>query len=77
MLLRPLPRMGWRGGGGMRGERKEVECQMRWWQLRRGPSLSRGGIDDQMGRVWRASPRHDPFIVTGPTRHECRAVLGP
>jgi hypothetical protein len=22
MLLRPLPRMGWRGGGGMRGEKR-------------------------------------------------------
>jgi hypothetical protein len=26
-----------------------------------GPSLSCGGIDGQMGRVWRAGPRHDPF----------------
>jgi hypothetical protein len=25
MLLRPLPRMGWRRGGDMRGERKQVE----------------------------------------------------
>jgi hypothetical protein len=61
MLPRSLPRMGCCGGGGMRGERKEVEWRMRWWQLRRGPSLSCGGIDGQMGRVWRAGPRHDPF----------------
>jgi hypothetical protein len=27
----------------------------------RGPSLSCRGIDDQMYRVWRADPRHDPF----------------
>jgi hypothetical protein len=51
LLLRPLSRMGWRGGGDMRGERKEVEWQTRWWQLRQGPSLSCGGIDDQIGRV--------------------------
>jgi hypothetical protein len=25
LLLRPVSRMGWRGGGGVRGERKEVE----------------------------------------------------
>jgi hypothetical protein len=36
----------WGGaGGGMRGERKEIEWRTRWWQLRRGPSLSYGGID--------------------------------
>jgi hypothetical protein len=29
--------------------------------MRREPSLSCGGIDDQMGRVWRAGSRHDPF----------------
>jgi hypothetical protein len=51
MLLRHISRMGWHGGGGMMGERKEVEQRMRWWQLRQGPSLSCGGIDDQMGRV--------------------------
>jgi hypothetical protein len=61
LLLRPLMRMGWRGGGGMRGERKEVEWQTRWSQLRRGPSLSCGGIDGQMARVWQAGQRHDPF----------------
>jgi hypothetical protein len=60
LLLRPLPRMGWREGGGMRGER-EVEWRTRWWQLRRGPSLSCEGIDWQISRVWRAGPRHDPF----------------
>jgi hypothetical protein len=70
MLLRPLPRMGWRGGGGMRGERKEVECRTRWRQLSRGPSLSCGGIDSQMDRVLRAGPRHDPFnsAWTNPTQ---------
>jgi hypothetical protein len=75
MLLRPLSRMGWHGGGGMRGERKEVECRTRWWQLRRGPSLSCEGIDVQMGRVWRAGPRHDPFnsVWTNPTRASCGA----
>jgi hypothetical protein len=51
MLLRPLPRMGWREGGGMRGEIKEIAWRTRWWQLRRGPSLSCEGIDVQMGRV--------------------------
>jgi hypothetical protein len=30
MLLRPLPRIGWHEGGGMRGERKEVEWRTRW-----------------------------------------------
>jgi hypothetical protein len=60
MLLRPLSRMGWHGGGGMR-ERKEVEWRTRWWQLKRGPSLSCRGIDSQMGRVWQAGPRYDPF----------------
>jgi hypothetical protein len=45
----------------MRGERKEVEWRTRWWQLRRGPSLSCGDIDSQMGHVWQAGPRHDPF----------------
>jgi hypothetical protein len=61
LLLCPLPRMGWRGVWGTRGERKEVEWRTRWWQLRRGPLLSCGGIDDQMGRVWRADSRYNPF----------------
>jgi hypothetical protein len=73
MLLRSLLRMGWCGGGGMRGERKEVEWRTRWWQLRRGPSLSCGGIDGQMGRVWRAGPRHDPFNSANPARAPCGA----
>jgi hypothetical protein len=75
LLPRPLPRMGWRGGGGMRGERKEVGWRTRWRQLRRGPSLSCGGIDDQMGRVRRADPRHDPFdsVWASPTRVSCCA----
>jgi hypothetical protein len=60
LLLRPLPRMGWRGGGDMRGERK-VEWRTRWWQLRRGPSLSCRVIDAKWGRVWRVGLRHDPF----------------
>jgi hypothetical protein len=34
LLLHPLPRMGWRGGGGMRGERKKAGWWTRWWQLR-------------------------------------------
>jgi hypothetical protein len=39
-------------------------------QLRQGPSLSCGGIDGQIGRVWRAGPRHDPFNCawTNPAR---------
>jgi hypothetical protein len=70
-----MPRMGWREGGGMRGEKKEVEWRMRWWQLRRGPSLSCGGIDGQMGRVWQAGSRHDPFnsARANPTRAPCGA----
>jgi hypothetical protein len=54
----------------MRGERKEVECRTRWWQLRREPSLSCGGIDDQMGRVWRTGLTHDPFnsVWANPTQ---------
>jgi hypothetical protein len=58
----PLSRMGWCRGGGLRGERKEAGWRMRWWQLRRGPSSLCGGIDGQMGRVWQAGPRNDPFI---------------
>jgi hypothetical protein len=50
LLSRPLSIMGWRGGGGMRGERKDAGWRMRWRQLRRGPSLSCGGIDGQMSR---------------------------
>jgi hypothetical protein len=75
MLLRPLPRMVWRGGGGMRGERKEIEWRTRWWQLRRGSSLSCGGIDGQMDRVSRADPRHDPFnsAWANPGRAPCGA----
>jgi hypothetical protein len=61
LLLRPLSRMGWHGGGGTRGERKEVEWRTRWWQQRRGPSLSCRGIDSQINHVWRAVLRHDPF----------------
>jgi hypothetical protein len=45
MILRPLPGMGWRGGGCMGRERKDVEWRTRWWQPRREPSLSCGGID--------------------------------
>jgi hypothetical protein len=51
LLPRPLPRMGWREGGGMRGERKEVGWRMRWQQLRLGPPLSCGAIDGQMCRI--------------------------
>jgi hypothetical protein len=47
----PSDENGWRGGGGMRGERKEAGRRTRWRQLRRGPSLSCRCIDDQMGRV--------------------------
>jgi hypothetical protein len=34
-----------------------------------------GGIDGQMGRVWRAGPRHDPFnsAWASPARGPCRA----
>jgi hypothetical protein len=75
MLLRPLPRTGWRRGRDIRGERKEVEWRTRWWQLRRWPLLSCEGIDDQMGYVWRAGPRHDPFnsVWTNPVRALCCA----
>jgi hypothetical protein len=56
-------------------ERKEVEWRTRWWQLRRGPSLSWGGMNDQMSRVWRAVPRHDPFnsAWANPSRAACDA----
>jgi hypothetical protein len=59
----------------MRGEKKEVESRTRWWQLRQGPSLSCGGIDGQMSRVWRADQRHDPFNSAGanPARASCDA----
>jgi hypothetical protein len=77
LLPRPLPRMGWREGGGMRGERKEEGWQTRWRQLRRGPSLSCEGIDGQIGRVWRAGLGHDPFnsAWASPARASCRAWL--
>jgi hypothetical protein len=77
MLLRPQPRMGWRGGGGTRGERKEVDWRTRWWQLRRGPSLSCGGIDGQMDVCGEPARGTIHLIVPGPTRHERRAMLGP
>jgi hypothetical protein len=75
LLPRPLLRMGWRGGGGMRGERKEAGWRTRWQQLRRGPSLLCGGLDGQMSRVWRAGPRHDPFnsAWASPARAPCGA----
>jgi hypothetical protein len=65
----------WRRGGGMRGERKEVEWWTRWWLLRWGPLLSCGGIDGQMSRVWWAGPRHDPFnsAWANPARASCGA----
>jgi hypothetical protein len=75
LLLCPLPRMGWREGGGMGGERKEVEWRTRWWQLRRGPLLSCGDIDGQMVRVWWAGPRHDPFNSAWANPARPRAVL--
>jgi hypothetical protein len=62
MLPHPQSRTGWRWDRGMRGDRKEAGWRTRWRQLRRGPSLSCGGINGQMSRVWRAGPRHDPFI---------------
>jgi hypothetical protein len=57
------------------GERKEVEWRTRWWQLRQGSSLSCGGINGQMGRVWRASSRHDPFnsVWANSARASCGA----
>jgi hypothetical protein len=75
LLPRPLPRMGWHRGGGMRGERKEAGWRTRQRQLRRGPSLSCGGIDGQMGRVWRVGLGHDPFnsAWASPARESCRA----
>jgi hypothetical protein len=79
LFPRPLSIMGRRGGGGMRRERKEARWQTWWQQLRRGPSLSCGGIDDQIGRVWQASPGHDPFnsVWTSPARALCHAwVVG-
>jgi hypothetical protein len=56
-------------------ERKEVEWRTRWWQLRQGSSLSWGGIDGQMSRVWRAGSRHDPFnsAWANPARASCGA----
>jgi hypothetical protein len=75
MLLRPLPRMGWCWGGSMRGERTEVEWRTRWWQLRREPSLTCGGIDGQIGRVCRAGPRHDPFNSVWAKRASCGAWI--
>jgi hypothetical protein len=53
--------MGWRGGGGIRGERKEAGWRTRWRQLRRGSLLSCECIDGQMGRVCQSSPRYDPL----------------
>jgi hypothetical protein len=52
----------------MRGERKSRMAKD--VQLRQGPPLSCGGIDGQIGRVWRAEPRHDPFNCswTNPAR---------
>jgi hypothetical protein len=75
MLLRPLPRIWWRGDGGMRGGRKEVEWRTSWWQLRRESSLSCGGIAGLMGHVSRAGLRHDPFnsVWANPARALCCA----
>jgi hypothetical protein len=55
--------------------RGPFSLQTRWWQLRRGSSLSCGDIDGQMGRVWRAGPRHDPFngVWANPARASCGA----
>jgi hypothetical protein len=52
----------------MRGERKSRMAND--VQLRQGPSLSCGGIDGQIGRVWRAGTRQDPFNCawTNPAR---------
>jgi hypothetical protein len=74
LLPRPLPRTWWHGGGDMRGERKEAGWRTRWRQLRRGPSLSCGGIYNQMGRVWWVGPRHGPFnsAWASPARALCR-----
>jgi hypothetical protein len=70
----PSAKNGWRGGGGMRGEKKEAGWRTRWQQLRRGPILSCGGIDGHMGSVWRSGPGYDPFnsAWTSPTRSSCR-----
>jgi hypothetical protein len=71
----PSTENGVHGGGDMRGERKETGWRTRWRQLRQGPSLSCGGIDGQMGRVWRAGPRHGPFnsAWANPARASCCA----
>jgi hypothetical protein len=74
LLPRPLPRMGWRGGGGMRGERKEAGWQTRWRQLRRGSSLSCGGIDAKWAMPDRLAQGTTHLIVLGPARHERHAV---
>jgi hypothetical protein len=59
----------------MRGERKEEGWRTRWQQFKRGPSLLCRDIDGQMGRVWLAGPRHDPFNTAwvSPARASCRA----
>jgi hypothetical protein len=59
----------------MRGERKDAGWRTRWRQLRRGPSLSCGGIDGQMCRVWRPGLGRDPFnnVWASPARASCRA----
>jgi hypothetical protein len=56
-------------------ERKEAQWRTRWWRLRWGPSLSCGGIDGQMSRVWRPGPGHDPLNSAWaiPARASCRA----
>jgi hypothetical protein len=61
--------MGWREGGGIRGERKEAGWRTRWRQLRRGPSLSYGGIDGQMGRCW--GEGEDATLCSRPSSTRC------
>jgi hypothetical protein len=75
LLTHPLPRMEWRGGRDTRGERKEAGWRTRWRQLRRGSSLSCGGIDDQIGHVWWVVQRHNPFnsAWARPARAPCGA----
>jgi hypothetical protein len=53
LLPCPLPRMGWRRGGGMRGERKEAGWRTRWRQLRQGPFHSVWASPSRAScRVW-------------------------
>jgi hypothetical protein len=77
LLPRPLPRMGWRAGGCIRGERKEIGCKRgddNWGEYHHY------SVDVYMVK-WVVSggpTRGTTFlIVSGPGRQECRVLLGP